>query len=684
MKEVSRSLALLITLLLPTIALAQGVLVYDGYLTDLDGNPVDGEQTITFAFYEALDAAEPVWSETLEQIPTVAGHFSVTLGAGETAIEPGLFEGRTWLGVQPDGQAELLPRQLVGDVPRAMVAGDVFGDIHPRTVSVGDRLVIDEAGAWVGALAGIDVLADEDEDGWSDWVEVAVGTDPFDGDQSPQDANDDGVADALVGPQGPRGPAGTEAQQGPAGPPGDRGADGPDGPAGPPGDDGPRGTDGPQGEPGDPGEPGPAGPAGPPGDVGPEGPAGADGPQGERGPPGPAGEGGGNEFDHINPDIMTSMLSRSTASSDTPLADQQTGDPLVSTIAVPNQGELTGLRVTVDIRHADLTEVTLTLRSPEGTDVTLHAGEAGVNLQLTYPDDRDPSEGSLDDFLGEEGAGEWNLILTDVTIGTVATVESWSIEVTHKSLDQLDILGDVDLHDNRLVNVADPEAETDAANRRYLDAQIAALRQEFSEARARGAVYRWTTFETYHEQSGWFAGNRAELHGGVQPSVWTNGNAIAQQMSADKDVLRSLFVRKGYAGRNGLLISTSYEDDSSTNGKVGVVLFRIRNTTDQPIRWSPQFYYTCYNGWAERASVALNGNDTWNSGGQNCGTSSSVTVNLDIPADRVSTAIFVSTTTQAWSGRRALLLAFYGNTLGLPDGLVYVDDLDVAQGGWDQ
>ncbi len=54
-----------------------------------------------------------------------------------------------------------------------------------------------------------------------------------------------------------------------------------------------------------------------------------------------------------------------------------------------------------------------------------------------------------------------------------------------------------------------------------------------------------------------------------------------------------------------------------------------------------------------------------------------------MPADRVSTAIFVSgSTTQ--SGTRGLMLAFIESTLELPEGLEYVDDLDIAAGGWDQ
>jgi hypothetical protein len=35
-------------------------------------------------------------------------------------------------------------------------------------------------------------------------------------------------------------------------------------------------------------------------------------------------------------------------------------------------------------------------------------------------------------------------------------------------------------------------------------------------------------------------------------------------------------------------------------------------------------------------------------------------------------------------GSRSQILSFYGNTLALPTGLSYVDDLDTATGGWEQ
>jgi hypothetical protein len=199
-----------------------------------------------------------------------------------------------------------------------------------------------------------------------------------------------------------------------------------------------------------------------------------------------------------------------------------------------------------------------------------------------------------------------------------------------------------------------------------------------------GAVYRWQVFDTY-SQDNWMAGNNASLFGGVPPSNWTDSNGNASQMSSDKEVLRTLLTNRGYAGKNALVISNVYYYYSSTNGRVVVTLFRIRNTTANPINWTPYFYYTAYAGWGETASIALNGALPWSSSGVNTPSSGQATsVTLSIPANRTSTIIFAVPSGTPNSPVRATFLAFYNNSLQLPAGLEYVDDLDTATGGWEQ
>lgn len=54
-----------------------------------------------------------------------------------------------------------------------------------------------------------------------------------------------------------------------------------------------------------------------------------------------------------------------------------------------------------------------------------------------------------------------------------------------------------------------------------------------------------------------------------------------------------------------------------------------------------------------------------------------------IPANRTSTVIFVSGSAPV-ATTRATLMAFSNDSLALPAGLEYVDDLDTATGGWEQ
>ncbi len=108
------------------------------------------------------------------------------------------------------------------------------------------------------------------------------------------------------------------------------------------------------------------------------------------------------------------------------------------------------------------------------------------------------------------------------------------------------------------------------------------------------ATYRWATFQTYYEAVGWALDNNANLFGGINPSNWTDGNAIASQMSSDKELLRTLFVNKGFAKNNATILNENFIQYSSTNGKVILALFRINNTSGSAINWSPSFYYSAF------------------------------------------------------------------------------------------
>lgn len=197
------------------------------------------------------------------------------------------------------------------------------------------------------------------------------------------------------------------------------------------------------------------------------------------------------------------------------------------------------------------------------------------------------------------------------------------------------------------------------------------------------ATYRWAVFSTYVESQSWTFGNNPSFFGGIAPSNWTDNNALACQMSPNKDVQRTLFQRKGYAKENAVVLNDTFTQYSSTNGEVVVVLFRVRNTTAAPINWGLSYYYTAYSAWGETASATVNGACTWSSG-----TTGQVATTFAIPPGQTSSVILAVPSGQPYTNvgggvyPRATQLAFYNNSLVLPAGLEYVDDLDTATGGW--
>lgn len=157
-------------------------------------------------------------------------------------------------------------------------------------------------------------------------------------------------------------------------------------------------------------------------------------------------------------------------------------------------------------------------------------------------------------------------------------------------------------------------------------------------------------------------------------------------MSPDSEVLRTLFTRKLHPGNNALVSSERWSDHSSTNGKVTAVLIRIHNSTASAIDWQPFFYFTAYANWSEQASVAVNGVHVWNSVGNHHSNSTAAPI-VTLPGSQTSTVIFVVPSSPPWTVGfhsptyyRMNFFAFYNNSLSLPPGLSFLDDLDRVTG----
>jgi subtilisin-like proprotein convertase family protein len=323
----------------------------------------------------------------------------------------------------------------------------------------------------------------------------------------------------------------------------------------------------------------------------------------------------------------------------------------------------------------------------------------------------------LQPLLGTEVQGEWFLTVVDIDetlAGTTAVGTLDSFEILYdvvrsdhvKASGLFEVAGDLSATGEASfgeASVAGTANLMGGAKLGHLDAACdetteGAIRYDATSKRVEfcngtswadfagpGATYRyvvWSTYDQSHSQ--WYAGNNGDMFGGVTPQTWSDSNGLASQMTSDFDKLRTFFTQEGPpigTLKNAMVVAQEWYYNSSTNGRHAAVLFRIRNNTASAITWTPFWYRTSYGGYNEYTSIALNGTNSWNSSGDN-GAHAASSHNLSIPGGRTSTVIFVVGSSSG-SGTRGLFLAFYNDSLVLPDGLEFVDDFDTKPNGWD-
>ena len=224
----------------PAIADTPNTLGQQGRLFDGDGVPIEGQVSVVYALYGTATGGTARWSES-QTLTVKDGYFATTLGRTSPIEMAAFADGNMFLTVKIEDDSEMMPRAQLVSVPFALVARDAVGDIHPKSVSIGDQLVIDEEGQWVGDIIGL---------------QGEVGPEGPQGDVGP--AGPAGLAGAT-GPMCPKGPAGLDGATGPMGPQGPAGLNGLDGATGPMGPQGPAGLNGLDGATGPMGPQGPAG-----------------------------------------------------------------------------------------------------------------------------------------------------------------------------------------------------------------------------------------------------------------------------------------------------------------------------------------------------------------------------------------------------------------------------------------
>ncbi|MBM4343125.1 MAG: proprotein convertase P-domain-containing protein [Deltaproteobacteria bacterium] len=336
----------------------------------------------------------------------------------------------------------------------------------------------------------------------------------------------------------------------------------------------------------------------------------------------------------------------------------------------PDIGTAQSIWVVVDLVNSQISDLTIELYGPGmGNPYVLHSKSgSGQTIKTSYNKETPLASGDMNkDWVGKNPKGTWSITVKDPNDNQLNNPLdgkfSWSLSIQTLSTKKIQIKGNL---------IVDGDLTIKGVNTAQTNNTLP-------------ATYRFASFHTHqHSQTSWVMGNNAAMFGGVHPSTWTDGSAVASSISADKDVQRALFTQKRFAGKNAMVCSDVWLMYSSTDGKVCAALFRVKNSTGADITWTPHFYYTAYSGWSEAASIAVNGANVWSNGG-----TSNTSVGLTIPKNRVSTVIFVATGSHAHHighniHERVTYLAFYNNSLALPSGLSFVDDLDTATGGYEQ
>lgn len=147
----------------------------------------------------------------------------------------------------------------------------------------------------------------------------------------------------------------------------------------------------------------------------------------------------------VAPRASTAIINASSL--DVPRATVN-GGTVVSKVTLSNAGIVRSVKVKgISLSHANLSELTLRLRAPDGTLVLLANGLAGANLSGTTFSDAAPSifvglppyfgtfapQDWLAQLYGGPIAGDWRLEISDVAGGAVGTLTAWAMEVTPES-----------------------------------------------------------------------------------------------------------------------------------------------------------------------------------------------------------------------------------------------------------
>ena len=186
-RNIARLVFLLVSLLAFTAGAVPVEINHEGLLIGDDGLPMEGEISLRVALHDAAEGGVPLWFEDY-QVMLMDGYYRVSLGSNDPTLSDH-FDGQDRYLAFTVNNVALTPRHMVLSVPYARVAEDAVGDIHPRTVSVGGREVINAEGRWVGLGGGEGEGEGEGEAGYSTPAELLAALITVDGTRSALDAD---------------------------------------------------------------------------------------------------------------------------------------------------------------------------------------------------------------------------------------------------------------------------------------------------------------------------------------------------------------------------------------------------------------------------------------------------------------------------------------------------------------